>query len=168
MHPVLVGIAAVIGAGLGYRYTMSSGEARLKGERLISIGFGAALAATAAVLLPGMAGDLPETEWPDTVRHIDDRAELAAFIEAQGDAPVLIAFHAPWCAPCRATAPALSRLADDGVAVGLVDVDRAPTLAEHYQIRATPSILVYRQGAPAEFHVGVQSMDALQAMLQER
>ena len=49
--------------------------------------------------------------------------------------PALVDFWADWCAPCRAVAPVVGRVADqygDQLTVGKVNVDEEPELARSY------------------------------------
>ena len=51
----------------------------------------------------------------------------------RADVPVLVDYGAPWCAPCRAVAPVLERIAAERAAslrVAKVNVDDEPHLAE--------------------------------------
>ncbi len=63
--------------------------------------------------------------------------------------PALVDFWADWCAPCRAVAPVVQRVADhfgDQLTVGKVNVDDESELAESYGIRSIPALLVFRDG----------------------
>ena len=63
--------------------------------------------------------------------------------------PVLVDFWAEWCAPCRVVAPSVARLAEeyDGrLRVAKLDIDAEPELAHRFDIRAIPSLLVFRAG----------------------
>lgn len=63
--------------------------------------------------------------------------------------PALVDFWADWCAPCRAVAPVVERLAEeyDGrLTVAKVNVDEEPELARAYGIRSIPALLVFQDG----------------------
>ena len=80
------------------------------------------------------------------------------------DRPVLVDFYADWCAPCRAIAPiveALSTELGDSLSVVKVDVDRNRKLAETYDIRGIPTLMLFKGGRPVETVVGASSRDRL-------
>ena len=66
----------------------------------------------------------------------------------QGDALVLVDFWADWCAPCRAMAPLLDRLASEYPQLRIVKVDAEAhkPLLEQYGVRSLPTLQVYRNG----------------------
>lgn len=75
--------------------------------------------------------------------------------------PMLADFFAPTCVPCRALAPIIINLACSYVGrliVATVDTSHHPGTSAHYQIRAVPTLLFFRNsvlvdqmiGAPAE------------------
>ena len=85
-----------------------------------------------------------------------------------GAAPVVVDFWAPWCGPCKAIAPILEELADelgDAVKICKVNVDNNSEIASKFEIRAIPTILIFKDGAVAETVVGLTSKDDLKAKL---
>jgi len=82
--------------------------------------------------------------------------------------PVLVDFWAPWCGPCKAIAPILEELAGemgDSVKVCKVNVDNNSEIAGKFEIRAIPTILIFKKGQISETVVGLTSKDDLKAKL---
>tara|TARA_B100000212_G_scaffold317237_1_gene272699 strand:+ start:3459 stop:3782 length:324 start_codon:yes stop_codon:yes gene_type:complete len=83
--------------------------------------------------------------------------------------PVLVDFWAPWCGPCKAIAPILEELSgelDGKVQITKVNVDENSTIAAEYNIRAIPTLLLFKNGSLAEQFVGMVGKDDLKAKLE--
>ena len=84
---------------------------------------------------------------------------LASAIEE--DRLLLLEFYAGWCAPCRLLETTV--FTDDGVKLALesfrvirVDTDRYPEVAEYFNIRALPTLVVIDKDAARRYqHMGL-------------
>jgi thioredoxin 1 len=82
--------------------------------------------------------------------------------------PVVVDFWAPWCGPCKAIAPILEELATelgDAVKICKVNVDSNSEIAGKFEIRAIPTILVFKGGVVSDTIVGLTSKDDLKAKI---
>ncbi|MGJ3244008.1 MAG: thioredoxin [Opitutales bacterium] len=102
----------------------------------------------------------------DNITNLDSSSFDAAISE--NGKPVVVDFWAPWCGPCKAIAPILEELADemgDAVKICKVNVDQSSDIAGKYNIRAIPTLLIFKDGQVAEQVVGLTSKEDLKAKI---
>ncbi len=80
---------------------------------------------------------------------------------------VLVDFWADWCGPCHAIAPVLEELAAEyaRLTVAKVNVDENKGKAAELGVRAIPTLVLFRDGNPVQFLVGVQTKSTLKAAI---
>ena len=85
------------------------------------------------------------------------------------DRPVLVDFYATWCGPCQMMSPILEQVGAhlrDRVQIVKIDTDKYPRLASHYKIEALPTLVLFKNGQPAERIEGVMQAPQLIQHLQ--
>lgn len=70
--------------------------------------------------------------------------------------PVLVDFWAPWCGPCKAVAPILAEIAAEraDVRVVKINVDENTQTAQKFNVRAIPTLLLFKNGEVAGTKIG--------------
>lgn len=79
-------------------------------------------------------------------------------------------FRADWCGPCKTQDPILEDLEEDWgdrVEFQEIDVDENQDIANSYQVRSIPTIVVENDDGVVERFVGVTQRDDLEAALEK-
>ncbi len=90
-------------------------------------------------------------------RFIDD-TDLQGLLRTS-EMPVILAFTATWCAPCKWLDPHLDALSDRAagrIAIHRVDTDQSPEMARAYRVGSVPTVVLVRGGEEVERSVGVE------------
>ena len=78
----------------------------------------------------------------------------------KSDVPLLIDFWAEWCGPCRIMAPEFERAAaviEPRARLVKVNVDAEPALAQRFQVRSIPTLVLALHGSELARTAGARS-----------
>jgi thioredoxin 1 len=78
----------------------------------------------------------------------------------QNDKLVLVDFWAEWCGPCKLIAPLIDEIAREkngSLTVGKVNIDENQNLSFKFNIRAIPTLLIFKNGQVRDQVTGMTS-----------
>ncbi len=88
---------------------------------------------------------------------------------ASSSALKLLWFSAQWCGPCKQMAPSYKAIQErygEMINIEKIDVDEMPVLAENYQIRGVPSLLLENASGVVDRQVGALPLKELSHWLE--
>jgi thioredoxin 1 len=95
-------------------------------------------------------------------------------MRAAGKVPIVMPvtlkdFYADWCGPCKTQDPILEELEEDYPDVDFekVNVDEEQKIANEYQVRSLPTLIVENDDGVVERFVGVTQRDDLETALSQ-
>ncbi|NIJ08081.1 thioredoxin 1 [Sphingomonas vulcanisoli] len=100
-------------------------------------------------------------------KKITDTSFESDVLKASG--PVLVDFWAEWCGPCKMIGPALEELSDElgeKVTITKLNIDENPDAPARYGVRGIPTMILFKDGAPAATKVGAAPKGALKGWIE--
>jgi thioredoxin 1 len=77
-------------------------------------------------------------------------------------------FYADWCGPCKTQDPILEEVVEEYSTIEFrkVDVDNEQDVANQYQVRSLPTLIIENDDGVVERFVGVTQREDIEAALQ--
>ncbi|MBU0979406.1 MAG: thioredoxin [Nanoarchaeota archaeon] len=86
----------------------------------------------------------------------------------QSDIPVIVDFFADWCPPCKMLAPVFEETSKGyggKVKFVKVNVDQNKDLADEFEVRSIPTLIILKGGKEVERMMGFMPKDQLKAKI---
>ena len=88
-----------------------------------------------------------------------------------GDNPVLVEVFADWCTPCKTIAPILKEVKssfNNSIKIIKIDIDKNQQIADKFQIKGVPALLLFKNGEVIWRHSGLIDKDQLINIIKEK
>jgi len=103
------------------------------------------------------------------IPSVDDHSNILIltdknFINQTKNKVILVDFWASWCAPCRMMAPVLNEVAAELTGnsyVGKVNIEQYQSLAQKFQVRNIPTLILFKNGTEVNRFVGIKNKEFL-------
>ena len=63
-------------------------------------------------------------------------------------------FSAAWCGPCKAFKPVMTEIKNEGYYVEFIDIDMLTDLAQKYNVRSVPTVIIEENGSEVNRLIG--------------
>jgi thioredoxin 1 len=86
----------------------------------------------------------------------------------QSTEPVLVDFSAEWCGPCKQLKPILEQVKSkvgEQAKIIKIDVDKNRSLADKFQIRSVPTLILFKAGKVVWRQSGVVAASTLESII---
>ena len=83
---------------------------------------------------------------------------------------VLVDFWAEWCGPCKDVAPKIEEISDEmneKLKVAKVNVDENPNIAQQFNIRSIPALILFKDGKKISEMLGNLPKSTLEKWINE-
>ena len=107
-----------------------------------------------------------QSNFKSSLAHVKDDSFTTKVLESK--TPVLVAFYAVWCGPCKKLAPIIEEIANENVdklTVVKLNTDNSPKTAQKYQIRGIPTLILFKDGAEVDRVVGLVRKEKIQSLV---
>ena len=75
-------------------------------------------------------------------------------------------FSATWCGPCKAFKPVMNEIKSEGYYVEFIDIDMLTDLAQQYNVRSVPTVVIEEGGVEVDRFVGsIPKQQVLQKLI---
>lgn len=100
-----------------------------------------------------------------SIEYVRSQETLNDVFEVSKETPVILYFTATWCQPCKMLSPVMESFAikhEEKVNVVKIDVDEVPELAQKYDVRGVPSLILVDAGEIKVKMVGAKPLPGLE------
>ncbi len=104
------------------------------------------------------------------VKTIQNTEELNSILEASGSKLLVFDLYADWCGPCKILSPVLEQIAAEQKENALfykIDVDKNADIAQAFQVRGIPYVVLVKEKKVLQAFVGVQPKDSYIAAIKQ-
>ena len=70
-------------------------------------------------------------------------------------------FSATWCGPCQTFKPIMSEIANEGHSVQFIDIDQQGELAQQYNVRSVPTVVIEQNGSEVNRLIGATTKQVI-------